>query len=244
MKKKFPKYNKSSLLLGLLVLAVLVGTFATSFWKIKSKTTNNQIVISSENSVPDELDREAFTQYSSRVSGDFEKTMEAPVFEGKALSMLPQEINSLGSVLGQSVTADDGSEKWIKISIAEKKLYAMEGERVVYEMPISSGRPGYPTIKGEFRVYRKTRYQRYLSRNPANPYNLPNVPCSMFFKGGYAIHGAYWHNDFGVTNRSSGCVNVSVDNACTLYEWAGPDTGGKNAVNSSSENPGVRVVVY
>lgn len=241
--RKKTVFNKtSSLLLVLLILLVSISSYLVSQ---KTASTSSAEKLKNHALIPDELSRDKFEAYVKDVTGEFEDTKEAPVWEGAALDVLPSVVtNSDERVLGQSVTAEDGSEKWIKISLAEKKLWAMEGDRVVYEIPISSGRPGYPTVKGEFRVWRKTRYQRYLSRNPNNPYNLPNVPCSLFFYKGFAIHGAYWHDDFGIKNRSSGCVNVSTTNACTIYDWAGPDTGGKGAINSSSENPGVRVVVY
>lgn len=240
--KSIKKSTTHNLLLAVMIISILAGSgYAMS--KVPKKDSN--LASSVTRSIPDELDRDQFASYIQTISGDYENTKEAPVWEGQPLSFLPSELDEkLDGVLGESVTADDGSEKWIKISLADMKLWAMEGDRVVYEIPISSGRPGYPTVRGEFRVWRKTRYQRYLSRNPKNPYNLPNVPCSMFFKSGYAIHGAYWHNDFGIKNRSSGCVNVSVDNACLLYSWAGPDTAGKGSVNASASNPGVRVVVY
>lgn len=75
--------------------------------------------------------------------------------------------------------------------------------------------------------------------------NSPNVPYSLFFHQGYAIHGAYWHNDFGIKRRSSGCINLKPEEAGVIYNWAGPAmTSGEGAVNSTSDNPGVRVVVH
>lgn len=41
----------------------------------------------------------------------------------------------------------------------------------------------------------------------------------MYYDGGYAIHGAYWHHNFG-TPVSHGCINVAVDHAEWLYNWA------------------------
>ncbi len=38
---------------------------------------------------------------------------------------------------------------------------------------------------------------------------------------GAAIHGAFWHNDFGV-QRSHGCVNVSPEDAKWIYRWTTP----------------------
>jgi len=167
-------------------------------------------------------------------------------------SILAKARESQDQVLGLH-TAPDGSEKWIEIDLSDLKLYAWEGNRKVYEFLISTGRPGYNTPTGEFRVWRKVISQVYRggSKERGDYYYLPNVPFSLFFGGdvpnwkGYAIHGAYWHNDFGIKNRSSGCVNVKPEEAGLLYSWAGPVMSeGVNALNTSTQNPGVRVIIH
>jgi lipoprotein-anchoring transpeptidase ErfK/SrfK len=50
-------------------------------------------------------------------------------------------------------------------------------------------------------------------------YDLEGVPFSMFFYKGYAIHGTYWHNNFG-TPMSHGCVNMNTDDAAWIYDNA------------------------
>ena len=75
-------------------------------------------------------------------------------------------------------------------------------------------------------------------------YYLPNVPNNMFFYKGYAIHGAYWHNNFGHP-MSHGCVNEPLANAAQIFEWAEPVVPlGVNAVRATPENPGTRVYVH
>ena len=55
-------------------------------------------------------------------------------------------------------------------------------------------------------------------------YNVPDVPDVMYFTDrGHAIHGAYWHNNFGSV-MSHGCVNVPLGTSTWLYEWAPPGT--------------------
>ena len=80
---------------------------------------------------------------------------------------------------------------------------------------VSTGTRWYPTVKGRFRIYVKYRATRM--RGPG--YNLPNVPWTMYFHGGYAIHGTYWHNNFG-RPMSHGCVNMKTPEAKWLFEWA------------------------
>jgi hypothetical protein len=48
-----------------------------------------------------------------------------------------------------------------------------------------------------------------------------DVPWTLHFWGPYAIHGAYWHDQFG-SNVSGGCVNVSLSDGETLFEWTTP----------------------
>ncbi|MGA9378208.1 MAG: L,D-transpeptidase, partial [Phormidium sp.] len=54
-------------------------------------------------------------------------------------------------------------------------------------------------------------------------YDVPNVPHTMYFHRGYAIHGAYWHNRFG-TPVSHGCINVAPNHAAWLFNWANVGT--------------------
>jgi lipoprotein-anchoring transpeptidase ErfK/SrfK len=50
-------------------------------------------------------------------------------------------------------------------------------------------------------------------------YYTPDVPWTMYFYSGYAIHGAYWHNNWG-TPVSHGCVNLPVPEAEWFFYFA------------------------
>ena len=50
-------------------------------------------------------------------------------------------------------------------------------------------------------------------------YYLPGVPWVMYFFQGYAIHGTYWHHNFGKP-MSHGCVNLTIEDAKWFYNWA------------------------
>jgi lipoprotein-anchoring transpeptidase ErfK/SrfK len=108
--------------------------------------------------------------------------------------------------------------KWIDIDLSSQTLRAYAGNRVIYSTRISSGTSRYPTVQGTFRVYSKLRAQRMRGGVGRDYYDLPNVPHVMYFYGGYAIHGAYWHNNFG-RPMSHGCVNLPLRIASTLYNW-------------------------
>ena len=145
-------------------------------------------------------------------------------------------------VLGTTTT--DGTEKWIEVSLSEQKVKAWEGNKLVMEFPISGGKWA-PTPTGTFNIWYKTRNQAMKggSKELGTYYYLANVPNNMFFHQGYALHGAYWHNNFGQP-MSHGCVNEPLANAAQIFEWAGPVVPeGQNAVRATPENPGTRVVV-
>lgn len=116
--------------------------------------------------------------------------------------------------------------KVIKVDLSEQKLYAYTRGRLEKSFYISSGKWGYDTPIGTFKVFKKRPLVRmswvYGPNNPNN-YDLPNVPHVLSFKGPYTIHGAYWHNNFG-HRMSHGCVNVDLKNAKWIYDWAPLDT--------------------
>jgi hypothetical protein len=47
------------------------------------------------------------------------------------------------------------------------------------------------------------------------------VPWVEYFEGSYALHAAYWHDDFG-RPRSHGCVNMSPVDARRVFMWTDP----------------------
>lgn len=183
-------------------------------------------------------------------TGDFDEQASVAIFNGEIINYpktsLAQNQNLSGrdtTVLG--TTNASGEEKWIEVNISEQKVRAWEGNNVIMEFPISSGKWA-PTPTGDFRIWYKTRYQSMVggSQILGTYYNLPNVPNNMFFYQGYALHGAYWHNNFGQP-MSHGCVNEPLANAAAIFDWAGPVLPeGVNALRATAENPGTRVYVH
>lgn len=110
--------------------------------------------------------------------------------------------------------------KLITVDTTKQKLYTWEGGKVIHETKVSTGMKHTPTVKGSFSIRRKVPLQDMKGNYPPYPpYRLKNVPHVMYFYGGYAIHGTYWHNKFG-SRASHGCVNVPVASAEWLYDWA------------------------
>ncbi|MBS1249746.1 MAG: hypothetical protein MAG431_01330 [Chloroflexi bacterium] len=55
-----------------------------------------------------------------------------------------------------------------------------------------------------------------------NGYDLPGVPWTIYItKKGVALHGTYWHNDFGKP-RSHGCINLTSKASKWFYLWTLP----------------------
>ncbi len=107
--------------------------------------------------------------------------------------------------------------KQIVVVLSQQKLYAFDNGDLAQEFLISSGLAVTPTLQGDFAVYRHVRSQ--LMRG--SDYYLPNVQWVMYYFRDYAIHGAYWHSNFGQP-MSHGCVNMREEDAQWLYEWS-PD---------------------
>jgi len=103
--------------------------------------------------------------------------------------------------------------------LSDQRLAAYVGIVPVYAVRVSTGVPRYPTLTGEFHIYRKL-----TSTTMAGPgYYLTNVPWTMYYDGSYAIHGTYWHNNFGHP-MSHGCVNLPIPDAKWLFDWAPQET--------------------
>jgi lipoprotein-anchoring transpeptidase ErfK/SrfK len=122
------------------------------------------------------------------------------------------------SAMSGSASPSAAGAKWIDVDLSSQTLRAYQGRSVVYTTRISSGTSKYPTVQGTFYIYSKVRSQRMRGGRGADAYDLPNVPHVMYFYQAYAIHGTYWHNNFG-RPMSHGCVNANQKAAAWLYNW-------------------------
>ena len=109
-------------------------------------------------------------------------------------------------------------DKQIRISLASQLLEAFEGSRQVFATHISGGTGGdRSTPQGRHHIIFKAPSRHMIGEG----YDLPGVPFDSYFWGSVAIHGAYWHNDYG-RPRSHGCVNVSSQAARWIFRWTEP----------------------
>jgi lipoprotein-anchoring transpeptidase ErfK/SrfK len=110
-------------------------------------------------------------------------------------------------------------ERWIDVDLSEQRMWLYEKGTVIDTFLISSGKYPYVTPTGNFSVLGKTPIQD-MDGDLGGYYFVPNVPSILWFKaGGYAIHGTYWHNNFGRT-MSHGCLNLTLEKAAFVYNWA------------------------
>lgn len=125
------------------------------------------------------------------------------------------------TLLSPEVPVED---KLIVVELETQMVTAFEGEKLVFSQRCSSGAKGNDTPKGDFRTYHKGPSIHMTNQGDAleNIYELPGVPwCSFFTGAGHALHGTYWHNDYG-RPRSHGCVNLPSEAAKFIYRWTLP----------------------
>jgi lipoprotein-anchoring transpeptidase ErfK/SrfK len=129
--------------------------------------------------------------------------------------------------------------KWLEVGIGEQQLWAYQGQTVIASSLISTGIAPNDTDLGMFRVRLKYPAQDMegftdetgevlgfgAAPDGTVPYEVANVPHVMYFNlDAEALHGAYWHHNFG-QRMSHGCVNLPLDFAAWLYGWAPLGTG-------------------
>lgn len=108
--------------------------------------------------------------------------------------------------------------RYIDVNLSTQNAVLYENGTVVNSWYISSGLPGTPTPTGNFTVFAHTSLQNMGCYEGAS-YCTKDVPWNTWFAPDIAFHGAYWHNNFG-NQMSHGCVNMPVDVAKYVYDWA------------------------
>ena len=112
-----------------------------------------------------------------------------------------------------------GAPKTILVSISEQAMWAFEGSDVVMKTYVSTGKERFDTPTGTFYVNTKVPVQDMEGVIGGEYYNVPEVPDVLYFTNvGHAIHGTYWHQNFG-NPMSHGCVNLPMETAEWLYDW-------------------------
>ncbi|MET0793739.1 MAG: L,D-transpeptidase, partial [Polyangiaceae bacterium] len=151
--------------------------------------------------------------FETRAGGDW-------VREREAVLPVPRSVTPWGARVGQvDHTADaakNARRTWIEVSVLGGWLLAFEGTRPVYATLVSPGRGGIPqegkntleiaaTPLGTFPISGKLAT---VTMQAPGEYVHSDVPWTQNFQKPYAIHTAYWHDNWG-NPQSGGCINVS-----------------------------------
>ncbi len=114
-------------------------------------------------------------------------------------------------------------EKHIEIYLERQLLLAYEWDTLVYAARVATGRRNFESPLGTFRTFHKRpTYHMFGGADESSIFDLPGVPWDSYItESGVALHGTYWHNDFG-TPHSHGCINMSPQDAKWIFRWSQP----------------------
>ncbi len=134
-----------------------------------------------------------------------------------------------GDIKNDRAKFAEQGRKWISVSIKKQLLIAYEGDKPVYAALVSTGRGGMSdpeetnaTVRGTFLIRAKHVSGTMDGEEGSDEsFDLRDVPYIQYFHEGYALHAAYWHDDFG-KERSHGCINLAPSDAAWLFGWTDP----------------------
>jgi hypothetical protein len=136
--------------------------------------------------------------------------------------------------------------KRLEVRLSEQLVVAYEWEQPVFMARAATGavfsNGRFETPTGRHMTFHK-RPSRHMAAGDlaSNGYDLPGVPwISYITDTGVAIHGTYWHNDYG-RPRSHGCINLTPGAAKWVYRWSLPIVPAK--IQDVYENYGTQVDV-
>ncbi len=97
-----------------------------------------------------------------------------------------------------------------RVDISSQTMTVKKYGRVIYRWKVSTARAGYITPRG---TWRPTRLHRMWY---SKKYHNSPMPYSVFYHGGYAIHGTGAVKNLG-RPASHGCVRLHPSNAAQFY---------------------------
>ena len=139
-----------------------------------------------------------------------------------------------------------GQEKHIEIYLDRQLLLAYEWDVLVYAARVATGRKNYESPTGWFHTFHKRpTYHMFGGADEASIFDLPGVPWDSYITdSGVALHGTYWHNDFG-TPHSHGCINMALQDAKWIYRWTLPPVPpGERLIIETGVGARVRITNY
>ncbi|MBN1655069.1 MAG: L,D-transpeptidase [Deltaproteobacteria bacterium] len=116
-------------------------------------------------------------------------------------------------------------EPWIHVDLSQQTLVLYRGSMPLYATLVSTGLQGYDTPVGLFEIRSKHIADTMSDLGPEagdERYKIEDVPWTQYFKGSLAIHGAFWHERFGL-RRSHGCINLAPLDAHYVFNQTWPE---------------------
>ncbi len=118
-----------------------------------------------------------------------------------------------------------GGDRYVIVDVNAQTAWAMDGTRVVREVPITSGKAGFETPLGNFNVIARVPNERMTSERAgitgvAEQYDVHRVLFTQYFaEGGFALHLNYWQpmGVYGSYPTSHGCVGIPLPDAQFLW---------------------------
>lgn len=136
--------------------------------------------------------------------------------KGKGYTFAP-----LQQLTGALAWAPNDWTRRIDVDLSAQQLVAYEGDTPIYHAPVATGKDGFNTPVGTFAIYSKYPVEDMAGSAGGETWYVPNIPWVQYVVGGVALHGTYWHDQWGTGVRMShGCINLNIDDAEWLYEWA------------------------
>jgi lipoprotein-anchoring transpeptidase ErfK/SrfK len=96
------------------------------------------------------------------------------------------------------------------VNVSTQTMIVIKHGRVIHTWKVSTARRGYITPRGTWRP--KRMHRMWHSRK----YDMSPMPYSVFYHGGYAIHGTSYVKNLG-RPASHGCVRLATANAAKFY---------------------------
>ena len=113
----------------------------------------------------------------------------------------------------------------IQVDLSTQTMHVRSANGAAYDWPVSTARMGYVTPNGHYGV------QSLQAMHYSKKYHNSPMPHSIFFHGGYAIHGTYATGSLGAA-ASHGCVRLSPAHAAQLYDMVKAEGASINIVGS------------
>ncbi len=121
------------------------------------------------------------------------------------------------------------NEHWVDVNLTEQAAVAMVGREWTYVALVTTGKPGWETPEGEFRIVRRVANETMTSASlgigdPDDQYVLKDVLYTQYFTwAGHALHLNYWRPDavFGRERTSHGCVGMRLTDAEFFWKHVG-----------------------